>query len=85
MLTRSALTIRLHPNDDVVIARTHVVAACELLQPALEAREQTRGILVGLVGEREVVGERAELAHDAVERHVAIERIAAPGSVEVDG
>jgi altronate hydrolase len=31
MLTRSALTIRLHPNDDVVIARTQLVGGTNLL------------------------------------------------------
>ena len=31
MLTRSALTIRLHPNDDVVIARQQLVGGTQLL------------------------------------------------------
>ena len=31
MLTRSALTIRLHPNDDVVIARAQLVGGTTLL------------------------------------------------------
>ena len=31
MLTRSALTIRLHPNDDVVIARAQLVGGTNLL------------------------------------------------------
>ena len=31
MLTRSALTIRLHPNDDVVIARSQLVGGTTLL------------------------------------------------------
>ena len=31
MLTRSSLTIRLHPNDDVVIARAQLVGGTNLL------------------------------------------------------
>ena len=31
MLTRSSLTIRLHPNDDVVIARAQLVGGTKLL------------------------------------------------------
>ncbi len=30
MLTRASLTIRLHPNDDVVIARTQLVSGTRL-------------------------------------------------------
>src|SRR5512143_2717052 len=35
MLTRSSLTIRLHPDDDVVIARTQLVSGTQLLDEKL--------------------------------------------------
>ena len=36
MLTRSALTIRLHPNDDVVIARAQLVGGTNVLDEKIK-------------------------------------------------
>jgi altronate hydrolase len=38
MLTRSSLTIRLHPNDDVVIARAQLVAGTRLMDENVDIR-----------------------------------------------
>ena len=61
MLTRSALTIRLHPNDDVVIARTQLVGGTKLLDEKVT--------ISGLVPPGHKVATRAVKAGEPVRRY----------------
>jgi len=61
MLTRSALTIRLHPNDDVVIARTQLVGGTNLLDEKVT--------ISGLVPPGHKVATRAVKAGEPVRRY----------------
>jgi altronate hydrolase len=61
MLTRSALTIRLHPNDDVVIARTQLVGGTNLLDEKITVS--------GLVPPGHKVATRAIRAGEPVRRY----------------
>ncbi|MFO1415182.1 MAG: altronate dehydratase family protein [Burkholderiales bacterium] len=75
MLTRSSLTIRLHPNDDVVIARTQLVGGTKLLDEDVT--------VAGLVPPGHKVATRALKAGDPVRRYNQIigfaSRDVAPG------
>jgi altronate hydrolase len=61
MLTRSALTIRLHPNDDVVIARAQLVGGTQLLDEKITVS--------GLVPPGHKVATRAIKAGEPVRRY----------------
>ncbi|MFO1312577.1 MAG: altronate dehydratase family protein [Burkholderiales bacterium] len=61
MLTRSALTIRLHPNDDVVIARAQLVGGTQLLDEKVTVS--------GLVPPGHKVATRAIKAGEPVRRY----------------
>ena len=61
MLTRSSLTIRLHPNDDVVIARTQLVGGTNLLDEKITVS--------GLVPPGHKVATRAIKAGEPVRRY----------------
>ena len=61
MLTRSSLTIRLHPNDDVVIARAQLVGGTNLLDEKIT--------VVGLVPPGHKVATRAIKAGQPVKRY----------------
>jgi altronate hydrolase len=61
MLTRSALTIRLHPNDDVVIARAQLVGGTNLLDEKVT--------ISGLVPPGHKVATRAVKAGEPVRRY----------------
>jgi altronate hydrolase len=61
MLTRSALTIRLHPNDDVVIARVQLVGGTALLDEKIT--------VVGLVPPGHKIATRAIRSGDPVRRY----------------
>jgi len=61
MLTRSSLTIRLHPNDDVVIARAQLVGGTKLLDENVT--------VAGLVPPGHKVATRALKAGDPVRRY----------------
>jgi len=61
MLTRSALTIRLHPNDDVVIARAQLVGGTQLLDEKIT--------ISGLVPPGHKVATRAIKAGEPVRRY----------------
>ncbi len=61
MLTRSSLTIRLHPNDDVVIARAQLVGGTKLLDENVTVS--------GLVPPGHKVATRAVKAGDPVRRY----------------
>jgi altronate hydrolase len=61
MLTRSSLTIRLHPNDDVVIARTQLVGGTRLLDENVT--------VAGLVPPGHKVATRAVKAGEPVRRY----------------
>ena len=61
MLTRTSLTIRLHPNDDVVIARTQLVGG------TLIADENVN--VAGLVPPGHKVATRAIRAGEPVKRY----------------
>jgi altronate hydrolase len=75
MLTRSALTIRLHPNDDVVIARAQLVGGTQLLDEKIT--------ISGLVPPGHKVATRAIKAGEPVRRYNQIigfaSRDVAPG------
>ena len=61
MLTRSALTIRLHPSDDVVIARSQLVGGTALLDEKIT--------VVGLVPPAHKIATRAIKKGDPVRRY----------------
>jgi altronate hydrolase len=61
MLTRSSLTIRLHPDDDVVIARTQLVGGTRLLDEKID--------VAGLVPPGHKVATRAIAAGQPVRRY----------------
>jgi altronate hydrolase len=61
MLTRAALTIRLHPNDDVVIARTQLVGGTSLIDENVT--------VTGLIPPGHKVAARAIRAGDPVRRY----------------
>jgi len=61
MLTRTSLTIRLHPNDDVVIARSQLVGGTNLLDEKIT--------VVGLVPPAHKVATRAILKGEPVKRY----------------
>ena len=61
MLTRSALTIRLHPNDDVVIARSQLVGGTTLLDEKIT--------VVGLVPPAHKIATRAIKKGEPVRRY----------------
>ncbi len=61
MLTRAALTIRLHPNDDVVIARSQLVGGTALLDEKIT--------VVGLVPPAHKIATRAIKKGDPVRRY----------------
>jgi len=61
MLTRSSLTIRLHPNDDVVIARAQLVGGTQLLDEKIT--------ISGLVPPGHKVATRAIKAGEPVRRY----------------
>ena len=61
MLTRSSLTIRLHPNDDVVIARAQLVGGTQLLDEKIT--------ISGLVRPGHKVATRAIKAGEPVRRY----------------
>src|SRR5436190_766211 len=61
MLTRAALTIRLHQNDDVVIARQQLVGGTTLLDEKLT--------IVGLVPPGHKVATRAIRSGEPVKRY----------------
>src|SRR3954469_7438096 len=61
MLTRASLTIRLHPNDDVVIARQQLVGGTRLMD------EQVT--IVGLIPPGHKVAVRAIRAGEPVKRY----------------
>jgi len=61
MLTRSSLTVRLHPNDDVVIARAQLVGGTKLLDENVT--------VAGLVPPGHKVATRALKAGDSVRRY----------------
>jgi altronate hydrolase len=61
MLTRSSLTIRLHPNDDVVIARTQLVGGTRLLDENVT--------VAGLVPPGHKVATRAVKSGEPVRRY----------------
>ena len=61
MLTRSALTIRLHPNDDVVIARSQLVGGTTLLDENIT--------VVGLVPPAHKIATRAIKKGEPVRRY----------------
>ncbi|MEO8345892.1 MAG: altronate dehydratase family protein [Betaproteobacteria bacterium] len=61
MLTRSALTIRLHPNDDVVIARSQLVGGTTLLDEKIT--------VVGLVPPAHKIATRAIAKGQPVRRY----------------
>ena len=61
MLTRSALTIRLHPNDDVVIARSQLVGGTALLDEKVT--------VVGLVPPAHKIATRAIKSGEPVRRY----------------
>ena len=61
MLTRSSLTIRLHPNDDVVIARAQLVGGSKLLDENVT--------VVGLVPPGHKVAARAVAKGQPVKRY----------------
>ena len=63
MLTRSSLTIRLHPNDDVVIARAQLVGGTQLLDEKIT--------ISGLVPPGHKVATRAIKAGEPVRRSMA--------------
>jgi altronate hydrolase len=75
MLTRSALTIRLHPNDDVVIARAQLVGGTQLLDE--------RVTVAGLVPPGHKLATRAIKAGEPVRRYNQVigfaSRAIAPG------
>jgi altronate hydrolase len=75
MLTRSSLTIRLHPNDDVVIARAQLVGGTQLLDEKIT--------ISGLVPPGHKVATRAIKAGEPVRRYNQIigfaSRDVAPG------
>src|ERR1700675_2531596 len=61
MLTRSSLTIRLHPDDDVVIARSQLVGGTRLLDEKVD--------IAGLVPPGHKVATRAIKAGQPVRRY----------------
>src|SRR6266436_7919206 len=61
MLTRTSLTIRLHPNDDVVIARSQLVGGTNLLDEKIT--------VVGLVPPAHKIATRAIKKGDPVKRY----------------
>ena len=61
MLTKTSLTIRLHPNDDVVIARTQLVGGTNLLDEKVT--------ISGLVPPGHKVATRAVKAGEPVRRY----------------
>jgi altronate hydrolase len=61
MLTRSALTIRLHPNDDVVIARSQLVGGTTLLDEKIT--------VVGLVPPAHKIATSANRKGEPVRRY----------------
>ena len=61
MLTRSSLTIRLHPNDDVVIARSQLVGGTTLLDEKIT--------VVGLVPPAHKIATRAIKKGEPVRRY----------------